>query len=53
MGLQRKIDVLKRLSGRKGAFGFKMRLSGKFGVQKLIVGNKRGGWVESGAFMEN
>ena len=28
MGLSGKIDLMKGLSGRKGAFGFKMRLLG-------------------------
>ena len=47
MGLSRKIDVLNRLSEiRKGAF--KMRLLGKFGVMKGMLGPK--GVV--GSFME-
>ena len=51
LGLLGKIDILKGLLGRKGAFGSKMELLGKidfwrdFCVKKYI-------WVKNGAFRE-
>ena len=37
----------------KGAFGFKMRLLGKFGVLKLMLGTKGAVGSKVGPFMEN